>query len=318
MFDVVVPLYNKEKFVEGTIQSVLAQSFAEWRLFVVDDGSMDGSADVVRCFKDSRIQLIEQPNRGVGPARNRGIRAGSSEWIAFLDSDDVWDFDHLEELDALRRAFPEAALIGCAFERFSGSIPNGSHRQGERRLARYFAECGRGKELLITSSAAVRRSALSEVGEFKPLPGNEDVELWARLALQGSVAVSSLKTVNYRVGTGGITDSGRHGPVSKPERRQDLSSTIPTLENALPQIADSQLRQDINDYMDSRIGIRLVRAVLDGDLTYARQLRALYRGKPRGKAQIAAFLAQLRPPLARLIVRAGLVAKGRLRGRGQA
>ncbi|HEU4697106.1 MAG TPA: glycosyltransferase family A protein [Sphingomicrobium sp.] len=314
MFDVVMPLFNKEKFVAAAIESVLAQAFDQWRLFIVDDGSTDGGAEVVRGYGDPRITLIEQANQGVGPARNAGIGAGQAEWIAFIDADDVWNAGHLEELDALRRSFDDALLIGCAFRRFSGPVALAmrSSAGGERRVLRYFAECARGHELFVTSSAAVRRSALEAVGDFKPLPGNEDVELWARLALHGHVAVSSKPTVNYRIDTGGITDSGREES-PKPTRRQDFSSTIPTLEHALPGVTDPTLRQDIIDYMDSRIGVRLVREVLDGDMTYARQVRTFYRGTPRGKARLAAAIARLPGPLARLIVRGGLLAKRRVR-----
>ena len=306
MFDVVMPLYNKGKFVEATIESVLAQRHGEWRLFVVDDGSSDNGVELVRRFSDPRVKLIEQSNKGVGPARNRGIREGTADWIAFLDADDVWNPDHLEELAALRTAFPEAVLLGCAFRRFSGAVePGPSARQGRRRLSRYFADCARGQELLVTSSAAVSRAALAAVGDFKPLPGNEDVELWARLALTGPVAVSSRQTVNYRVDSGGITDTARRMRVGKPLRRAELSSAIPTLEDALPGLIDPTLRQDVNDYMDSRIGVRLVAAVLEGDMAYARQLRSLYRGNPKGKAMIGAAIARLPAPLARMLIRTG-------------
>jgi glycosyltransferase involved in cell wall biosynthesis len=303
MFDVVMPLYNKEEFVGATINAVLAQTFADWRLIIVDDGSTDGSAELVRSYGDPRINLIQQKNQGVGPARNAGIRSGTAEWIAFLDADDVWNGDHLAELDELRMIYPEAGLVGCAFRRFSGAIDPEQNTGGssERRLTRYFAECAAGRELLVTSSAAVRRTVIDAVGAFQDLPGNEDVELWARLALHGPVAVSSKPTVNYRVDSGGITDKGmgRRKPEPKPTRREDLSSTIPTLERALPAITDAHLRGDIISYMDSRIGIRMTAAVLEGDVDYARQLLALYTGKPTGKAGVAAKIASLPRPVAK-------------------
>lgn len=308
MFDVVVPLYNKEQFVRTTLDAVLAQSFKDWRLFVVDDGSSDRSADLVQTYDDPRITLIQQRNQGVGPARNAGIHAGTAEWIAFLDADDVWNADHLEELNLLRNSFPEATLVGCAFCRFTGDIVPKIHSEqpAERRLCSYFAECAHGRELLVSSSAAVRRSAIDQVGNFEDLPGNEDVELWARLALHGPVAVSSRKTVNYRIESGGITDREMEERKSlpKPMRREDLSSTIPTLERALPSIADAELRGDIIAYMDSRIGIRMTAAVLDGDLDYARTLLGLYRGKPIGRARIAALLAKLPEPFVKAIMAA--------------
>jgi hypothetical protein len=197
-------------------------------------------------------------------------------------------------------------LIGCAFKRFSGAVAPEAHSNGpaERRVARYFAECARGRELLITSSAAVPRAAIDEVGPFEDLPGNEDVELWARLALHGPVAVSSKQTVNYRVDSGGITDQGAQNRKSaeKPTRREQLSSTIPTLERALQNVADARLRQDIDEYIDSRIGIRMAAAVLDGDIAYARRLLKLFKGKPIGQARRAAMIARLPSPLARALV----------------
>lgn len=318
MFDIVMSLYNKEKFVTATIKAVLAQTYEDWRLIVVDDGSADRGADVVAGYDDPRIRLIRQGNRGVGTARNAGIRAGSAEWIALLDADDVWNVDHLEELDGLRRDFPQAVLIGSGFTRFSGAItpPTLSGGSRERRLARYFAECARGRELFFTSSAAVRRTALGEVGEFEDLPGNEDVELWARLALHGAVAVSSKHTANYRVDTGGITEEGMggHKPAPKPMRREELSSTIPMLDRALPGVADPVLRQDIVAYMDSRIGLRLVSAVLERDFDYARHLISLYKGKPRGKAWVAALIARLPKLLARSAVALSSLVKRRFLG----
>lgn len=313
MFDVVMPLFNKEDFVGATIESVLAQSYADWHLFVVDDGSSDGGGVLVRRFDDPRITLIEQENRGVGPARNAGIAAGKAEWIAFVDADDVWNEDHLAELDCLRTQFADAALIGCAFRRFSEGIDTktGSAGHGRRGLVRYFAECARGRELLVTSSAAVRRSVLNGVGAFEDLPGNEDVELWARLALVGPVAISSRQTVNYRVDTGGITDKGMSGRMSdsRPIRREELSSTIPTLDRALPSVSDPRLRDDIIAYTDSRVGVRLAAAVSQGDFAYARQLLPLFQGVPKGQARVAAFIARLPQPLARAVVSIGRTLK---------
>lgn len=312
MFDVVIPLFNKEEFVEATVQSVVSQRYRDWRLFVVDDGSSDRGPDIVERFKDPRITLLRQANQGVGPARNAGIQQGSAEWIAFLDADDVWDEDHLEELDALRREFPDAVLIGCGFRRVSGaSTAVQRRRAGRRRASRYFAESGRGRQPFFTSSASVRRSAIEAVGDFKALPGNEDVELWARLALHGPVANSTKQTVAYRLNTGGITDRGlaERIPPARVVRREELSSTIPTLSEALPGIRDPKLRREIVEYMDSRVGLSLVAAVRAGDLSRARYLLGLYESKPRGKARIAALLTKF----PRFIVRPGIMGAVRLR-----
>ena len=318
MFDVVISLYNKERFIGAAIESVLAQTYDDWRLFIVDDGSVDDGPKVVERYRDPRLRLIRQANQGVGPARNRGMSEGSAKWIAFLDADDVWNEDHLEELDAVRRSFPDAVLIGCGFRRLNGfEVPkSGRSGAGRRRRSRYFAESAQDRQPFITSSAAVRRSAISEVGDFQPLPGNEDVELWARLALHGPVASSTRRTVHYRVNTGGITDQGMKEQSSNPRalRREGLSSTIPTLSSRLPDVHDRRLHDDIVTYMDSRIGLSVVAAVRAGDFDRARALLGLYDGKPIGKARLAAAITKLPAPIARGGVRAALRLKKILKG----
>ena len=318
MFDVVIPLYNKARFIGATVESVLAQNYDHWRLFIVDDGSVDDGSEIVERYRDPRLRLIRQANKGVGPARNRGISEGSAEWIAFLDGDDVWNADHLEELNDIRTTFPDAVLIGCGFRRLNGSeVPkSGRSGAGRPRRSRYFAESARDRQPFITSSAAVRRSAIGTVGDFRPLPGNEDVELWARLALYGPVASSTRRTVHYRVNTGGITDRGMEEQPSSPLalRRDALSSTIPTLSSRLPDVDDPRLRDDIAAYMDSRIGLSLVAALRAGEVDRARALLALYEGKPIGKARLAAAVTKLPAPIARTFVRAALRFKKLLEG----
>ena len=115
MFSVVIPLWNKRHTVAFSVASALRQSYGELELIIVDDGSTDGSREALGGFSDPRIRLIGQPRLGPGGARNTGIRAARGDWIAFLDADDVWLPNHLAELDRIRAAYPDAALIGTAF-----------------------------------------------------------------------------------------------------------------------------------------------------------------------------------------------------------
>ena len=97
---VIVPVYNAEKYLEKCIESVLAQTYPNWELILVDDGSKDGSADIVDGYaaRDTRIMAIHQENAGPGMARNKGIRVAHGEYIVFLDSDDVIKPDYFEKL----------------------------------------------------------------------------------------------------------------------------------------------------------------------------------------------------------------------------
>src|SRR5690606_6751565 len=116
MFSVVIPLYNKELSVRNTINSVLDQTFKEFEIVIVNDGSTDNSVKEVEKFDDKRIRLIHQENKGVSAARNRGIEEAKYEWIAFLDADDLWRENHLEEVVRMINIFPDFKVYVTSFE----------------------------------------------------------------------------------------------------------------------------------------------------------------------------------------------------------
>lgn len=95
---IIIPLYNKEKCISATIKSVLAQTYKDFELLVVDDGSTDGSADIAKSFNDERIRYIRKENGGVSSARNRGVVEAIGDWILFLDADDTLDNNCLSTL----------------------------------------------------------------------------------------------------------------------------------------------------------------------------------------------------------------------------
>src|SRR5437879_4321228 len=112
LFSVIVPLYNKADYIVSAIRSVQAQSWTDFELIIVDDGSTDDSADhVMRFTSDPRLRLIRQPNRGVGAARNRGMTDARGELFALLDADDEWLPSHLGNLNALAQRFGTAGIV---------------------------------------------------------------------------------------------------------------------------------------------------------------------------------------------------------------
>lgn len=109
---VVVPLYNKAPYVERTLHSITSQSFGDFEVIVVDDGSTDGGPDIVRALADPRVRLVTQPNMGPGAARNRGISEAQGELLAFLDADDEWLPQFLETgIGLLETAGPQVASV---------------------------------------------------------------------------------------------------------------------------------------------------------------------------------------------------------------
>lgn len=186
---VVIPLYNKGPYIARALNSVLAQTFQDFEVIVVDDGSTDDGAAVVRGFDDPRIRLVQQENQGVSAARNRGIEAARAELVAFLDADDEWLPGFIETILHLKESYPDAGLYGTAYEvHFPGSIVQRVYikEEGERLLSSYFgAFVELGSPIFNSSSFAAPKDVLIEVGGY-PLgvKWNEDGTLRGKIALQ--------------------------------------------------------------------------------------------------------------------------------------
>ena len=197
MFSIVIPLYNKELSIIGTIQSVLCQTFNQFELIVVNDGSEDDSIIIVRSFEDSRIRLISKKNGGVCSARNHGIRAAKYDYIALLDADDIWDKDYLLEQKKMIEDFPEAAMWGINFaETENGKLIRELHTglpKGYRGIVEdYFGlaeEKGRVSDLFCSSSVVIRKTAFEKAGMFdERLKYSEDIDMWFRIIANFPVA----------------------------------------------------------------------------------------------------------------------------------
>lgn len=120
MVSIVTPMYNGERFVSQTIESVLLQTYQDWEMLIVDDGSKDGSAAIVEGYagKDSRVKLIRQPNGGSASARNHALREARGRYVCFLDADDLWDSTFLEkQLNFLRQK--DAGIVYASYRRIN-------------------------------------------------------------------------------------------------------------------------------------------------------------------------------------------------------
>ena len=123
-FSVIMPLYNKATYVRKAVESVVRQTFGDWELIVVDDGSTDGSGEVVREIDDPRIRLVQQENSGVGAARNNGVAQSSAPWICFLDADDWWEPTFLEEMAGTPVSFVNGNTIEITGEESGIIVPS--------------------------------------------------------------------------------------------------------------------------------------------------------------------------------------------------
>jgi len=117
LISIVIPLYNKERFIKETLDSVFNQSFTDYEIIIVNDGSTDSSVFIVNAIEDQRITVLSNQNKGVSHARNFGISKANSDLIALLDGDDLWEPNHLENLYNLYEKFPDCGLYATAYNK---------------------------------------------------------------------------------------------------------------------------------------------------------------------------------------------------------
>ncbi|WP_201538785.1 glycosyltransferase family 2 protein [Psychrobacter frigidicola] len=200
MFTVVIPLYNKELSIKNTIQSVLNQTYQDFEIIVIDDGSIDGSAKIVKSISDDRIRLVSQSNQGVSAARNCGIRKARHEWIAFLDGDDLWEDNHLEEVKKMMRMFPDEKIFATSF-RYSDERKMFRHSRKNSIfiIENYFKEASK-ENIICTDVITINKICFDHVGVFnESMTRGEDTDLWVRLARNYNIIKSSVITAIYRV-----------------------------------------------------------------------------------------------------------------------
>jgi glycosyltransferase involved in cell wall biosynthesis len=198
---VVIPAYNASRFIAETLESVLAQTLQPDEVLVIDDGSTDDTAAIAESFAP-RVRVYRRSNQRQAAARNFGVQQATSEWIAFIDHDDLWEPNKLERQMAELARHPEADLCytGHALLMQKGdtaTIGRVVHAPPAKDIRRSLYE----KWTFLPSSVLIRRSTLTAVNGFDPTicQGNEDYELWLRLLHAGAkFAVCREPLIQYR------------------------------------------------------------------------------------------------------------------------
>jgi len=186
-FSVVIPLYNKEKSIANTIKSVLNQTYQSFELIIVNDGSTDNSLKVAQSIRDERIKIVNKVNGGVSSARNRGIKEAEYEWIAFLDGDDEWLQDFLENIVLLIQKYNECRVHCTRFTQSQDLMETPLIK--DRIIADFYHESMQFR-IIHSSSIVVKKSCFSEVGYFNEmLTHGEDLDMWSRLAKNYKIAL---------------------------------------------------------------------------------------------------------------------------------
>lgn len=226
-FSVIMPLYNKAPYVRKAVESVVGQTYTDWELVVVDNGSNDGSGEIVAGFSDAKIRMVRlEEIMGPGAARNYGVACQgdlkgatqnnpASPYICFLDADDWWEPTFLEEMAGLIERHPDAGIYGTGYY----IVKNGKKRvapigvedgfsEGEINYCQVYA-----KTLcmpLTSITVAMPRRIFEENGGFKThLRLGEDFDLWIRIALKHKVVLQNKPLSNYNQDVA-ITYRGTH------------------------------------------------------------------------------------------------------------
>jgi glycosyltransferase involved in cell wall biosynthesis len=205
---VIIPAYNAEAFVEEAVRSVFAQTYRDFEIIVVDDGSTDGTPDVVRSLEGS-VRLIRQRNQGLPAARNAGAAAATGEWLAFLDADDIWLPDKLER--QMRRADGSVVLIYTDRYNFGarGDLPEVQGLVTPLLEGEIFESLLYFGNFITASSVLIQRRVFNGLGGFyEKLKAAEDWDLWIRCAATSLAGVCREPLLRYRFHTANMSRDG--------------------------------------------------------------------------------------------------------------
>ncbi|MCC6544913.1 MAG: glycosyltransferase [Nitrospirae bacterium] len=209
---VIIPTYNREKYIVETLESVFAQTFTDFEVIVIDDGSTDHTADILKPYL-GRIIYMQKENGGPGSARNVGLKVVKGEYIAFLDSDDLWLANKLDIQVKFMDHHPEAGLVFTDYEVFCED-ETGKDIESRKVLIQgddYSFRRLFQRNFIPTLTVIIRKSCINNVGLFdesKELIVGEDYELWLRIAMRYGIGHIHEITARYREHSNNIVGAG--------------------------------------------------------------------------------------------------------------
>lgn len=190
MFSVVIPYYKKRQYIERCLDAVFAQTYQDYEIILVDDGSQDDIKEFVESKYSDKVNLIHQENQGVSAARNTGIAAATHDYIAFLDADDCWSSYYLESVQEVILNEGEVKIIGCKYSRTKNDIAIIKPQLKYRIIKDYFSKQVFENTLFTSSSSIINRSFFSaNLGFNVNLKRGEDLDVWFRAIASGGKVI---------------------------------------------------------------------------------------------------------------------------------
>ncbi|ULC58996.1 glycosyltransferase [Flaviramulus sp. BrNp1-15] len=203
-FSIVIPLYNKEKYVEATIKSVLNQTFKDFELLIINDGSTDNSLKLIKKFKDDRINIFSQKNSGLSATRNIGIKKARANYIAFIDADDLWFEDYLETMHNLIQLNKNYSVFASNYKllkpKKSISLSNNKpFKTFKKKIISNYFDLTNYK--ITQSSIVINKNVFEKVGCFdETINYAEDEDFYIRCFANYDLIFYKDPKIYYRVG----------------------------------------------------------------------------------------------------------------------
>ena len=208
-FSIVIPLYNKERYIAETLDSVQGQTFQDYEVIIVDDSSTDKSRDIAKTYEGAeRFHVYTVPNGGVSAARNYGIEKACGDYVCFLDADDLWRPEYLQETDRLLKKYGDRDFLCFGYDSFEGTKDNVVWHRNLRKL---FSDDDRLIDfykysvlsmcsVALTSAVVIKRTRLQKLDYCFPegISMGEDIDLWVRAAADGDIVYSNNTLMLYR------------------------------------------------------------------------------------------------------------------------
>lgn len=222
IFSVIIPVHNKAPHLERSIYSVLNQSYPKFELIVIDDASSDNSLTIIESFTDSRIRIAKrtQPGPGGYAARNLGVEMANSEWISFLDADDEWEYDYLENVSKLLLNSDKCDIVATNWDHVYGKEVVGNlyfKKFTEEIVSFDLTDFFKNNYFMWTSAVTIRRTLLLKVGGFpeKRCKRGGDVDTWIRCLDESKTNLWINKTLaHYHRDTVNRVTDNKSNPVS--------------------------------------------------------------------------------------------------------
>lgn len=291
-FSIVVPLYNKQSHIRETIESILSQTYQNFEIIVVNDGSKDNSLKIAESIKDDRIQIINQKNQGVSVARNNGIRKSKANYIALLDADDIWLPDFLETIHKMTIEYPDAGIYATKYELVN---KNGEHKQISIKallstddnyvgiIPNYFKSVTLGDLPVCASAVCIPKKIFIENNIWFPIAQKygEDQHVWARVAMKYKVAYNTKVCALY------MSETENNTSVENSKEKDPQESILGLIEFRKT-IKEEEERIYFDKYIQRYISTQVLSNMKNGDKLYA--IKQLFKYKLYFKYKIKFIL----------------------------